>query len=211
MGHKDAPSLGSMWSQRERDPRVFQCGSCIFSSPLTLCIERSICSFLGPSLTSVSAKLRFANRNHSCHGNGLVFNDRSLILQVVPSITKKLPSGDKRPGNLKPNRMAAKREEKMPSGNHNNKNVQPGAKLGQKRSPWGGTKFLPEGHKTPSKLPRINSHLLTMPTASSILVENRISPSCLLFSYRTMKDSFIIKIKPRGFCGSTLYSLLNVS
>ena len=86
-------------------------------------------------MTSVSGKLRFANCNNSCHGNGLIFNDRNLILQVVPSITKKLPLGDKRSGNLKPNRMAAKREEKIPSGNYNNKNVQPGTKLGQKKTP----------------------------------------------------------------------------
>lgn len=86
-------------------------------------------------MTSLSGKLRLANRNNSCHGNRLVFNDRNLILQVVPSITKKLPSGDKRSGNLKPNRMAAKREEKIPSGNRNNKNIQPGAKLGEKKIP----------------------------------------------------------------------------
>lgn len=70
-----------------------------------------------------------------------MFNDRNLILQVVPSITKKLPSGDKRSGNLKPNRMAAKREEKMPLGNHNNKNIQPGVKLGQKKTPLGRDKI----------------------------------------------------------------------
>lgn len=86
-------------------------------------------------MTSLSGKFHLANRNNSCHGNRLVFNNRNLILQVVPSITKKLPLGDKRSGNLKPNRMVAKREEKIPSGNHNNKNIQPGAKLGQKKIP----------------------------------------------------------------------------
>lgn len=88
-------------------------------------------------MTSVSGKLRFAKCNNSCHGNGLIFNDRNLILQMVPSITKKLPLGDKRLGNLKPNRTAAKREEKIPPGNHNNKNVQPGTKLGPKKDPPG--------------------------------------------------------------------------
>jgi hypothetical protein len=58
-----------------------------------------------------------------------------LISQAAPSIAKKLLLGDKRSVNLKPDSMVVKKEEKILSGNHHNKNVQASGKLSQGKCP----------------------------------------------------------------------------
>lgn len=68
----------------------------------------------------------------------------------------------------------------------------------KKKTPW-GTQFLPAGDKTHSRLPTISYHLIALPIDSYILLENKIRVFLFyfFFSYRTIKDSSIIKIKPR--------------